>query len=279
MAGVLTERKPFLLLLVLLTCNLGLMSSRVRGAGRGSVLEEAILSVTAPFLKAATWIAQGTAGVWRSYVDLRGVERENRRLRAENEALAPRPGEAEEIRLEVDRLRQLLDLRGQVEFPSVAAHVIARGGSSGDWILTLDRGTRIGLRTNQPVVTPRGVVGRIIEAAPGASKVQTILDPNSGVAAILQRTRTQGMIVGAGPRGCRMEYVSELSNVEVGDVVLTSGLDRIHPKGIIIGVVSAIAEGEGLTKVVEVRPEVDVQRLEEVLVILKPEAASGPEGR
>ena len=279
MAGVLTERKPFLLLLVLLTCNLGLMSSRVRGAGRGSLLEEAILSVAAPFLKAATWIAQGTAGFWRSYVDLRGVERENRRLRAENEALAPRPGEAEEIRLEVDRLRQLLDLRGQVEFPSVAAHVIARGGSSGDWILTLDRGTRSGLRTNQPVVTPRGVVGRIIEAAPGASKVQTILDPNSGVAAILQRTRTQGMIVGAGPRGCRMEYVSELSNVEVGDVVLTSGLDRIHPKGIIIGVVSAIAEGEGLTKVVEVRPEVDVQRLEEVLVILKPEAASGPEGR
>ncbi len=279
MAGVLTERKPFLLLLVLLTCNLALMSSRVRGAGRGSVLEEAILSVAAPFLKAATWIAQGTAGVWRSYVDLRGVEDENRRLRAENEALAPRAGEAEEIRLEVDRLRQLLDLRGQVEFPSVAAHVIARGGSGGDWILTLDRGTRSGLGTNQPVVTPRGVVGRIIEAAPGASKVQTILDPNSGVAAILQRTRTQGMIVGAGPRGCRMEYVSELSNVEVGDVVLTSGLDRIHPKGVIIGVVSAIAEGEGLTKVVEVRPEVDVQRLEEVLVILKPETASGPEGR
>ena len=128
-----------------------------------------------------------------------------------------------------------------------------------------------------PIVTwlasteSKDVSGRIFEASGGASKVQTILDPNVGVAGLIQRTRVQGMIVGDGDRGCRMEYVSELANVEVGDVVVTSGLDQIYPKGYTLGVIAAIGEGEGLTKIIEIRPEVDFRRLEEVLVLLKPE--------
>jgi rod shape-determining protein MreC len=282
MAGVLTERKPFLLLLILLTLNLVLMSSSVRNADRRSLLEEAVLSITSPFLKVAAWVGRGTTGTWKSYADLRGVEEVNQRLLAENQALALKTREAEEARLELGRLRELLDLRGQVERPSAAAHVIAREESGGARILLLDRGNGAGLRTNDPVITPRGIVGRIIGAFPGSSKVQTILDPNCGVAAILQRTRAQGVIVGQGERGCRMEYVSELSDVEVGDVVVTSGLDQIYPKGYVIGVVSAIGEGEGLTKYVEVRPEVDFGRLEEVLVLLElraPEGAAGAEKR
>jgi len=273
MGAVLTERKPFLLLLVLLTLNLILMSSRVRGSGRGSLLEDAILGVASPFLKSAAWITRGTAGTWNSYVDLRGVARENARLHEEVTALAPKANEAEEARRELERLRQLLDLKGEVEFPTLAARVVALGSPGGARTLDLDRGSREGLRANQPVITPRGVVGRVIEAAPGIAKVQMILDPNSAVAALLQRTRIQGIVVGEGDRGCRMDYVSELANVEVGDVVVTSGLDEIYPKGYIIGVVSEIEEGEGLTKIVKVRPEVDFRRLEEVLVVLKPEGA------
>lgn len=276
MATLLAERKPFLLLLALLTLNLILMSSRVRGAARGSLLEEAVLSVGSPFLKVTSWTAQGVMELWRTYVDLRGVSQENQRLQSEVETLARKAHEAEEARQEQFRLRELLDLRAQLDYPSVAAHVIAQGGGGGSRTLLLDRGSSDGVRVNQPVVTPRGVVGRIIEAAPGISKVQTILDPNSGVAALVQRTRVQGIVVGEGDRGCRMDYLSELLNVEVGDVVITSGLDQIHPKGYIIGVVAAIGEGEGLTKLVEVRPEVDLRRLEEVLVVLKSE---GPPGR
>ena len=117
---------------------------------------------------------------------------------------------------------------------------------------------------------PDGLIPAIIQDE-GTGKVQTILDPNAGVAGLIQRTRVQGMIVGDGDRGCRMEYVSELANVEVGDVVVTSGLDQIYPKGYTLGVITAIGEGEGLTKIVEIRPEVDFRRLEEVLVLLKPE--------
>jgi rod shape-determining protein MreC len=271
MAGLFGERKPFLLLLALLSLHLILMSSYVPGSGRGSLLEEVILTAVSPFLKSAAWVSRGTVGIWRTYVDLRGVERDNQRLRAEVEALAPKTQQAEEARLEADRLRELLDLRGEIAFPSLAARVIALRTAGGSWTILLDRGSRDGVSKDQPVVSPRGVIGRIIEAAPGISKVQTILDPNSSVAALLQRTRTQGMVVGEGDRGCRMEYVSELADVEVGDIVVTSGLDQIQPKGTLLGTVTEISEGEGLTKNVKIRPEVNFRRLEEVSVVLRSE--------
>jgi len=251
MAGVLTERKPFLLLLVLLTCNLGLMSSRVRGAGRGSLLEEAILSVAAPFLKAATWIAQGTAGVWRSYVDLRGVERENRRLRAENEALAPRAGEAEEIRLEVDRLRQLLDLRGQVEFPSVAAHVIARGGSVrlvsvNAGIVTLEASGSPGaivpafariealLRASVPevaevrVVWPEAEPTRPAESGELAERVRRVLDDEVNPAIAAHRGRVTLIDVTAGRVRIRLE--GGCQGCALAEVTVRQGIESILRK-------------------------------------------------
>jgi rod shape-determining protein MreC len=276
MPHLLAERKPYLLLLVLLTFNLGLMSSRIKSGGQRSLLEEAMLTLASPFLKAAGHVGQGVSGTWNSYVDLRGVAHENRRLREQVDALTRKASETEEARQELTRLRELLDLRASVPWTTVVARVIARGSDGGARIVTLDRGRRDGVTLNQPVLTPRGVVGRVIEAGPGASKVQTILDPNSGVAGLIQRTRVQGMIVGEGDRGCRMDYVSELSNVEVGDVIVSSGLDQIYPKGYTIGVVATIGEGEGLTKLVELRPEVDFRRLEEVLVVLKVE---GPPDR
>lgn len=268
MSRVLTNRKPYLLLFLLLGFNLVLMSSRVRGPRQDSVLEEAILTICAPMLKAADWVSGGLAAGWNGYVALIGMERQNRELLAEVDSLAARAAAGEEARQEVDRLRALLDLREQTEYPSQAARVISRGAGKTPMILLLDRGERQGIALQQPVVTPRGVVGKVIESAPGVSKVQTILDPNAGVAALIQRTRVQGVLVGEGDGLCRLEFVSRLSNVEVGDVVVTSGLDQIHPKGTILGVVTSLGEGEGLTRMVEVTPEIDFMRLEEVLVLL-----------
>ena len=274
MASPLAERRPFLLLLALLTLNLILMSSRVRGAAgaQRSMLEEAVLTVVAPVLRVASWMAGGTVDLWSEYADLRGVHEENARLRGSLEALGAAAREGDEARQESQRLAALLDLRERVELPSVASRII--GSDAAQTTLLLDRGRDRGVTINDPVVTPRGVVGRVIEAAPGVSKVQTLLDPNSGVAGLIQRTRVQGIVVGEGPRGLRMDYVSELASVEVGDVVVTSGLDRIYPKGYIIGVVTSIGEGEGLTKIVQVRPEADLRRLEEALIL-----KAGPEER
>lgn len=279
MLNLLVERKPYLLLLSLLTFHLVLMAARVRSGGEGSLLEQAVLTLASPFLKVASRTADGTRGTWTSYVDLRRVAEDNLRLRAEVERLALRAHESEEARQEVGRLRDLLDLRGRTEFPSVAARVVGRITTGGARLILLDRGSGDGVRPNQPVVTPRGIVGRVIEVGPGVSKVQTLLDPNTGVAALVQRTRVQGMIVGGGDAGCRMEYITDLTLVEEGDIVVASGLDQIYPKGTLLGVVQAVGEGEGLTKLVEVRPEVEFSRLEEVLVILKPEGTPVAESR
>lgn len=267
MSRTLSNRKPYLLLFLLLGLHLVLMSSRVRGPRQDSVLEEAILAICAPVLKVSDWISGGLATGWNGYVALIGVERMNRALRAERDILAGRAAAGLEARREVERLRALLELREQIEHPTKAARVISRGAGGTPMILLLDRGQREGITLHQPVITQRGVVGKIIESAPGVSKVQTILDPNAGVAALIQRTRVQGILVGEGDGLCRLEFISRLSNVEVGDVVVTSGLDRIHPKGIILGVVTALGEGEGLTRMVEVRPEIDFMSLEEVLVL------------
>jgi rod shape-determining protein MreC len=267
MPGLLTERRPFFLLLGLLAFNFILMSSRVRSDAEGSLLGQAILALSSPFLKASSAIGRGTADTWRHYVDLQDVERRNREMREDVAALSLRVHELEEMQLEVGRLRVLLELRDQIVMPSTAARVIALGSSEGVRTLLLNRGERHGVRVMDPVITTRGVVGRVLEVAPSISKVQTLADPNSGIAALIQRTRVQGLVVGEGGRGCRMEYVMELSDVEVGDVIITSGLDQIYPKGHTIGVVTELGEGEGLTRFVGVRPEVDFRRLEEVLVL------------
>jgi rod shape-determining protein MreC len=262
-----SHRKPSLLLFLLLSMHLVLMASSVRGSRGGSLLEDTLLTLFSPFLRGASSMTSGVAGTWRRYGGLRGVEEENRRLRAQVGTLLLQAREAEEARREADRLRALLGLRDTAVPGAIAARVIARGGAGSARVLLLDRGSSAGVARQQPVITPRGAVGRVVEAAPGVAKVLSLVDPNSGVAALVQRTRVQGVLVGEGEDTCRLEFVSDEAPVEVGDVVVTSGLDAIFPKGILLGVVSKVGEAQGLTRYVQVRPEVDPHRLEEVLVL------------
>ena len=262
-----SQRKPSLLLFLLLAMHLILMASSVRGSRGGSILEDTLLTLFSPFLRGASSMTSGVAGTWDRYGGLRGVEEENRRLRAQVGTLLLQAREAEEARREAERLRALLDLRDTTHPGSIAARVIARGGAGSARILLLDRGSNQGVARQQPVITPRGAVGRVVEAAPGVAKVLSLVDPNSGVAAIVQRTRVQGVLVGEGEDTCRLEFVSDDAPVEVGDVVVTSGLDAIFPKGILLGVIAEVGEAQGLTRYVQVRPEVDPHRLEEVLIL------------
>jgi len=271
----LPERRPFLLLVALLSSILVLMSSQVRTIRGTTLLEDSLLNVAGPFVRGVSGGAGSVAGVWGSYADLRGVWRENQVLRSKMEQMEEKGREGEEFRMENLRLRELLDLRRSQEYPSIAAEILALGSAGQSRTALIGRGTRDRVRRNMPVVNRQGVVGRVIAVGDRVAKVQLLIDPSSGVAGIFQRGRGQGMVVGMGDEGCRMEYVSELENVEVGDVVVTSGLDRIYPKGITIGVVSSVEEGDQLTQSVMIRPEVEFRRLEEVLILLRPETA-GP---
>ncbi len=267
----LPERRPFLLLVALLSSLLVLMSSQVRTRQGTTLLEDNLLNVASPVVRGVSGGAGSVAGVWGSYVDLRAVRLENQALRSKMAQLEEAGREGEEFRMENLRLRELLGLRRGQEIPSIAGEILALGSAGQARTALIGRGARDGVRRNMPVVNRQGVVGRIITVGDRMAKIQLLIDPSSGVAGIFQRTRGQGMVVGTGDEGCRMEYVSEQEEVEVGDVVVTSGLDRIYPKGITIGVVSSVEEGDQLTQSIRIRPEVDFRRLEEVLVLLRPE--------
>jgi len=267
----LPERRPFLLLVALLSSFLVLMSSQVRTIRGTTLLEDTLLNVAGPFVRGISGGVGSVAGVWGSYADLRGVRHENQELRTRMGELEEAGREGEEFRRENLRLRELLDLKRGEEFPSVAAEILAVGSAGQSRTALINRGSRDRVRRNMPVVNRQGVVGRVIAVGDKVAKIQLLIDPSSGVAGIFQRTRGQGMVIGMGDRGCRMEYVSELESVEVGDVVVTSGLDRIYPKGVTIGVVASVEEGDQLTKSILIRPEADFRRLEEVLVLLKSE--------
>jgi rod shape-determining protein MreC len=126
------------------------------------------------------------------------------------------------------------------------------------------------------VLAPNGVVGRVVVASRRAAKVQLLIDRNAAAGALITRSRAQGLVVGTGDDRLRLEYVSEVSDVDVGDLVVTSGIDGIYPKGFVIGAVETIERAGVAFRNIVIRPAVDFSRLEQVLVVLEPVPAEDP---
>jgi len=262
---VLLSSGLFLLLsLALLAVNRG----RVR---RFDPLGSVFLEVLRP-LQSVTTQATGTLGnLWTHYVSLVGIEVENRELKLRLRRLEGERQRDAEIELENRRLARLLDFQGGVPSQVVTARVIGKDASGLFESFVLDRGERSGIKSGMAVVSADGVVGRIAQASPHASRVLLISDHNSGVDAIVQRTRARGIVEGALNRTCSMRYVKRGEEIDVNDVIVTSGLDGIFPKGILIGHVSGVTRKDfGLFQVAEVVPAVDFAKLEEVLVLTSP---------
>ena len=156
---------------------------------------------------------------------------------------------------------------------TVAAEVIALGATPDFRTMTIDKGTQQGLRSDMAIIAPAGVVGRVVVPSLRAAKVQLLIDRNAAAGALIERSRAQGVVVGAGDDLLRLEYVSEIADVAVGDVVVTSGIDGIFPKGFIIGRVEALERSGRTYRRITVRPAVDFSSLEEVLVVLTPTPA------
>jgi len=261
------DRLPAILLVVLLVALFGLMAGQVRG-GPLSRLEGFLLNVASPLLRGAHAVSESTREGW-SWISggdspsrVRELEERITDLELEKERL-------EEMRLENDRLRGLLDLKQSLPIPTMAATVLANSFRSPTKTCLIDMGTRSGLAPDMPVVNPRGVVGRILTAAASLSKVQLLTDASAGVAVLVQRTRVQGVLMGRGDSLLELRYISTIDDVRSGDLLLTSGQDRIYPRGLPVGVVAEVREGSGLLRTITVVPRVDFDRLEEVLVLMK----------
>jgi len=221
----------------------------------------------------------GLRSVWTGYIGLRHVKAENDALKRD---LAAAQVVVQEQRALVDRTRgleNLLGLRQQLKLNTVAAEIIGAAAAPDFRTLTIDKGTRDGVRADMSVIAPAGVVGRLVVPSLRSAKVQLLIDRNAAAGAIIERTRAQGVVVGGGDDRLRMEYVSEVFDIVVGDVVVTSGIDGIYPKGFVIGQVESIERSGGSYKRITIKPAVDFRSLEEVLVVLTPtparEAAEG----
>lgn len=206
---------------------------------------------------------------WNRYIFLIGLEEQNASLHRENARLAGQLVQYQEGYLEAGRLQRLLELKNQFNIRASTATVIDRDPSSVIKTLLINKGTTQGLRVGLPVLAERGIAGRITECSWHVSRVMLITDENSNVDALIQGNRAHGILQGAGSGGCQLKYIAKTEEVKQGDTVISSGMGRIFPKGIILGAVKRVDKLEGgLFQKVEVTPSVNFDKLEEVLVLV-----------
>ena len=274
----LRQRSGYLFLAVTLGQIL-LVSAQVNSKSGVPVIESVTFGIFSEVQRGLSGGFLGLRSVWTGYIGLRHVKAENDALKRD---LAAAQVVVQEQRALVDRTRgleNLLGLRQQLKLNTVAAEIIGAAAAPDFRTLTIDKGTRDGVRADMSVIAPAGVVGRLVVPSLRSAKVQLLIDRNAAAGAIIERTRAQGVVVGGGDDRLRMEYVSEVFDIIVGDVVVTSGIDGIYPKGFVIGQVESIERAGGAYKRITIKPAVDFRSLEEVLVVLTPtparEAAEG----
>jgi rod shape-determining protein MreC len=270
MAHVLDARRNRLLLAVFIVSHLVIISQQVDGGGGASLLERLVFDVISPFQRGTASVLRGAGALWRGYLDLHGAREENAVLSGRVAALESELQQVRQQAEESSRLREALDLEKILPIRTVAAEVVARDGLPWFRTITLDRGRRAGIQLNAAVLSPTGVVGRVIAVGSRAARVQLILDRDSGAGAMVERSRVPGVVSGeaSGKSGfLTMKYVAALADVNVGDRVVTSGLDGIYPKGLVIGRVESVSPPAGLFKDVRVTPSARFNLLETVLVV------------
>lgn len=260
------RRSAVLLGCVALACLVLLtLQSRGRSSGAGDV----VAVVTTPVQTVLTRVHRGAFGLWTTYLDWKNVRAENRRLRDENQRLRVEGLQVSEVADENQRLRRLLDLRERLPLETLPGEVIAR--EWGGWVrsITVNRGRDDRVLRLTAVITPDGLIGRVVEVRPGASVVQVLTDPASTVGAHVVRTRTPGIVEGE-PRGTlRLKYMARGGRqIQVGDLVVSSGQSGLVPRGIPIGRVRAIDDrGSALFHYATLAPAVEYARVDEVLLL------------
>lgn len=227
------------------------------------------VGAVAPFEKMLLWVQTSTGDIWHNYFYLRGVRAENRALKAEIERMR-----LEQVRLSQDadqarRLQSLLAFKEQFISQTLAAQVIGSSGSEQSRAVYIDKGENAGVKPDMAVITADGIVGKVLHVYRSTSLVLLINDQTSGVGAILEKTRLQGILRGTPAGEIVLEKVMSDETVPVGELVLTSGGDRIFPKGLPVGRVTSVSPGSELFLNIRVKPAISLSRLEEVLVVTK----------
>lgn len=231
-------------------------------------IERFLLYLATPIQHGAARVTGSFTGYFSTYFDLVSVQQDNKRLREQLKTMYARDIANREAVQANERLTKLLNLRDTLRMPSVTASVVGEDGYPWFKSITIDRGEIDGIREGYPVVAAAGIVGQVTKVAPHTARVLLFTDHASAIAGMVQRTRARGVVKGKGGTRSNLEFTMREEDVKVGDVVISSGIGRIFPKGLPIGEVSMVKKGEyGIFQSIELRPAVDLSRLEEVLVL------------
>jgi len=267
MAAIPSRHKSLVLLAGVILLQVLLLAVQIKRDSQGRLIRTWTVGAVSPFERAGSYIFGSFRDTWRNYFALRSTKKDNDDLRRENDALKLRIAQLEGKAAEADRLAALLHFRqSQADVPMVAARVI--GGSAGtDQSIELDRGEHDGIRENMGVITPDGIVGKVYKAYPNASQVLLLTDTKSGVGAMLADSRIQSPVGGVGEPLITMKYVPNDDDVSVGARVVTSGMDHIFPRDLPVGTITEVKPGNPF-KQIRVKPAANLEKLEEVLVLL-----------
>lgn len=248
---------------IILSGNIKNSNSSLRSSGGYS------LAATGPFQELFSFVSRGFGYLWETYFHLVSTAEENISLRKELVDARQKAGRCEELEITNQRLREYLKFKDKIDQPSIAAEIIGQDPSPWHSSLSINRGSDDGVAKGDAVLVPEGVVGQVVEVASDYSKIMLVLDRNSSVDALVQRSRARAILKGGNDGGCRLEYALRKQDIQTGDAIITSGLDGVYPKGIGIGTVSRVTvKGSGVFQDIEVQPYVDFSKIEEVIIFL-----------
>lgn len=268
MVAIPSRHKSLALLAGVLLLQILMLAVQIKRDSRGRLIRVWAISATYPFERAGAWGFDKVRGVWTHYFALRTTARENEALRVENDALKLTIAQLQTRAAEADRLAVLLNFKqSHQEASMVGARVIAASAGTASRTIEIDRGEHDGVRRNMAVITPDGAVGKVIEVFRNTAQVLLLTDKEGGAGAMLVNSRTQGPVGGTGDPTLLMKYVATEEKVDVGEKIVTSGMDKIFPRDIPIGTVVEVKPGNPF-KQIRVQPAARLDRLEAVIVLL-----------
>src|SRR5271168_275717 len=267
MVGVPSRHKSIFLLAAVVLLQVLALAYQIKRDSEGRLLRVWSVGALSPFERAGSYGIGGVRGTWLHYFALQNTSRDNEDLRHENDRLKLEVTQLQSRVAEATRLEALLNFReSHQQVPMLGARVIGASADSATRTIYLDRGEHDGIQKNMGVITPDGIVGKVIETFANTSQVLLLTDKDSGVGAMLADSRIQSPVGGTGEPRLEMKYVANDDKVEVGESVVTSGMDRIFPPDLAVGTVVEIKSGSPF-KTIRVQPAANLERLEEVIVL------------
>ena len=264
------RRGSTFLFFAVVVAHIVLISAQVTSKSGVPVLQAVTFGLVAQVQRAGAAVITGVTSLWTGYLDLRGARTENAQLKRDLAATKLLLQQERALAQRTDALSELLGLKTRTRLETLAAEVIAGPATPEFRTVTIGKGTAAGIRPDMGVLAPNGVVGRVIVPSASASKVQLLIDRNAAAGALVERSRSQGVVLGEGDATMRLDFVNSTADIRVGDTIVTSGVDGIYPKGFLIGKVEKIERSGASYKNIQVHPAVDFSTLEDVLVVLTP---------